>query len=172
MFPVRIDDAVRNTPEPWARTLRDQRDIGDFTGWKNDDAYKDSFESGARSDYQVIAARRMETRIAANIAAGATAWAPPVSEGVTRSLPHFTTVARHVRFRPQVRKIAATHYLTSWATSRSHRPVYSIIVCERDELIRNGEAERLGSLEVDDQIVLVRPLNRDVRGSASQNLVD
>ena len=30
LFPVRIDDAVVETSEPWARKLRDQRNIGDF----------------------------------------------------------------------------------------------------------------------------------------------
>jgi hypothetical protein len=44
LFPVRIDDAVIETSEPWARKLRDQRNIGDFRRWKDHDAYKDSFE--------------------------------------------------------------------------------------------------------------------------------
>jgi TIR domain/Pentapeptide repeats (8 copies) len=48
LFPLRIDDAVRNTPEPWARKLWDQRNIGDFTGWKDHDAYKASFERVVR----------------------------------------------------------------------------------------------------------------------------
>ena len=28
------------TTEPWARKLRDQRNIGDFCTWKNHDAYQ------------------------------------------------------------------------------------------------------------------------------------
>jgi uncharacterized protein YjbI with pentapeptide repeats len=44
LFPVRIDDAVMKTPEPWARKLRDQRNIGDFQRWKDDNACKQSFE--------------------------------------------------------------------------------------------------------------------------------
>jgi hypothetical protein len=44
LFPVRIDDAVIETPEPWARKLRDQRNIGDFRRWKDHDAYKASFD--------------------------------------------------------------------------------------------------------------------------------
>jgi uncharacterized protein YjbI with pentapeptide repeats len=44
LFPVRIDDAVMKTPEPWARKLRDQRNIGDFRRWKDHDAYKESLE--------------------------------------------------------------------------------------------------------------------------------
>jgi hypothetical protein len=39
LFPVRIDDAVMKTPEPWARKLRDQRNVGDFRRWKDHDAY-------------------------------------------------------------------------------------------------------------------------------------
>jgi hypothetical protein len=31
------------TPEPWARKLRDQRNVGDFRRWKDHDAYKQSF---------------------------------------------------------------------------------------------------------------------------------
>jgi hypothetical protein len=48
LFPVRIDDAVMKTPEPWARKLRDQRNVGDFTRWKDHDAYKRSFERVVR----------------------------------------------------------------------------------------------------------------------------
>ena len=33
LFPVRIDDAVMQTSEGWARLLRGQRNIGDFTRW-------------------------------------------------------------------------------------------------------------------------------------------
>ena len=35
LFPVRIDNAVMSTAEPWALKLRDQRNIGDFRRWKN-----------------------------------------------------------------------------------------------------------------------------------------
>ena len=48
LFPVRIDDAVMKTLEPWARKLRDQRNIGDFQRWKDDNAYKQSFERVVR----------------------------------------------------------------------------------------------------------------------------
>ena len=44
LFPVRIDEAVLETPEPWARKLRDQRNIGDFRHWKDHDVYNASFE--------------------------------------------------------------------------------------------------------------------------------
>jgi hypothetical protein len=48
LFPVRIDDAVMGTAEPWARKLRDQRNIGDFQRWKDHDAYKKSLERVVR----------------------------------------------------------------------------------------------------------------------------
>jgi hypothetical protein len=48
LFPVRIDDAAMETPEPWARKLRDQRNVGDFRRWKDRDAYKHSFERVVR----------------------------------------------------------------------------------------------------------------------------
>jgi hypothetical protein len=39
LLPVRIDDAVLATAEPWAVKLRDQRNIGDFRNWKDHDTY-------------------------------------------------------------------------------------------------------------------------------------
>jgi uncharacterized protein YjbI with pentapeptide repeats len=44
LFPVRLDDAVMQTSEGWARLLRGQRNIGDFSGWKEQDRYQKSFE--------------------------------------------------------------------------------------------------------------------------------
>jgi hypothetical protein len=44
LFPVRIDEAVMQTSEAWARLLRGQRNIGDFTRWKDHDSYQKSFE--------------------------------------------------------------------------------------------------------------------------------
>jgi len=44
LFPVRIDDAVMETKAPWARMLRRERNIGNFTGWKNHDSYQKAFE--------------------------------------------------------------------------------------------------------------------------------
>jgi hypothetical protein len=35
---------VMDTSEAWVATLRRQRHIGDFTRWKDHDAYKKSFE--------------------------------------------------------------------------------------------------------------------------------
>jgi hypothetical protein len=36
---IRVDDAVLETKEAWARLLRGQRNIGDFTRWKEHEAY-------------------------------------------------------------------------------------------------------------------------------------
>jgi uncharacterized protein YjbI with pentapeptide repeats len=44
LFPIRIDDTVMTTPEPWARKLRDQRNIGDFRQWKKPAEYQRSLE--------------------------------------------------------------------------------------------------------------------------------
>ena len=44
LFPVRVDDAIMATSEPWARKLRDQRNIGDFRKWKDHDAYQKALE--------------------------------------------------------------------------------------------------------------------------------
>ena len=44
LFPVRLDDVVMTTSEPWARKLRDQRNIGDFRKWRSVARYTKSFE--------------------------------------------------------------------------------------------------------------------------------
>lgn len=44
LFPVRLDDAVMNTGEAWAASIRRQRHIGDFTQWKEHDAYQKALE--------------------------------------------------------------------------------------------------------------------------------
>jgi TIR domain/Pentapeptide repeats (8 copies) len=44
LFPVRLDDAVMQTSKAWARLLRGQRNIGDFTGWKERDSYQRSLD--------------------------------------------------------------------------------------------------------------------------------
>ena len=44
LFPVRIDNAVMSTAEPWAVKLRDQRNIGDFRQWKKPAEYQKSLE--------------------------------------------------------------------------------------------------------------------------------
>jgi TIR domain len=44
LFPVRIDETVMKTDEPWAVKLRNQRNIGDFRRWKDHDAYQLAFD--------------------------------------------------------------------------------------------------------------------------------
>jgi hypothetical protein len=39
LFPIRVDDAVMNAPQPWAADVRRTRHIGDFRCWKSHDAY-------------------------------------------------------------------------------------------------------------------------------------
>lgn len=40
LFPIRLDDTVMRTKTEWASRLRYLRHIGDFTGWKDHDAYQ------------------------------------------------------------------------------------------------------------------------------------
>ena len=47
LFPIRLDEAVLETNEAWASKLR-ARNIGDFTKWKERDAYKATFERMVR----------------------------------------------------------------------------------------------------------------------------
>ncbi|HEY7358362.1 MAG TPA: toll/interleukin-1 receptor domain-containing protein, partial [Ktedonobacterales bacterium] len=43
LFPIRLDDAVMTTGHPWARYIRMKSHIGDFTHWKDHDAYQQAF---------------------------------------------------------------------------------------------------------------------------------
>lgn len=47
-FPLRLDDTVMKASEPWAGKLRDNRNICDFSRWKEHDAYKVVFERALR----------------------------------------------------------------------------------------------------------------------------
>ena len=44
LFPVRLDDVVLTTNQAWAAKLRRSRNVGDFRGWKNHDAYQLALE--------------------------------------------------------------------------------------------------------------------------------
>jgi len=44
LFPVRVDEAVMESKTGWASNVRRQRHIGDFTNWKDHDAYSKAFE--------------------------------------------------------------------------------------------------------------------------------
>jgi len=43
LFPVRLDDTIMDTDQPWAALVR-KRYIGDFREWKNHDKYQKAFE--------------------------------------------------------------------------------------------------------------------------------
>jgi hypothetical protein len=43
LFPLRLDEAVLSSEEPWARRLRQQRHIGDFTNWQDEAIYQQRF---------------------------------------------------------------------------------------------------------------------------------
>lgn len=44
LFPIRLDDAVMQTTKAWAADVRRRWHIGDFTRWKDYDAYQQAFE--------------------------------------------------------------------------------------------------------------------------------
>jgi class 3 adenylate cyclase len=44
LFPIRLDDAVMVGKAGWSAYLRNTRNIGDFTRWKDYDAYRKAFE--------------------------------------------------------------------------------------------------------------------------------
>ena len=44
LFPIRLDDAVMDTQQAWAASLRRTRHIGDFRNWKDHDSYEAAFD--------------------------------------------------------------------------------------------------------------------------------
>ncbi len=44
LFPITLDDAVMETAQAWAASLRRTRHIGDFRAWKDHDQFQKSFE--------------------------------------------------------------------------------------------------------------------------------
>lgn len=40
LVPLRVDDAVMQTPQPWAMRLRQRGSIGDFTRWQDHKIYQ------------------------------------------------------------------------------------------------------------------------------------
>jgi hypothetical protein len=44
LFPIKIDDAVTDSKQAWAATIRRTRHIGDFTRWKDNESYQKAFD--------------------------------------------------------------------------------------------------------------------------------
>ena len=44
LFPIRLDDVVMKTDNDWAAKIRRTRHIGDFTNWKDHNAYQEVFD--------------------------------------------------------------------------------------------------------------------------------
>ncbi|MGO9273648.1 MAG: toll/interleukin-1 receptor domain-containing protein [Terriglobia bacterium] len=44
LFPIRLDDAVMQTDQAWAASLRRTRHIGDFRHWKDHDTFQKAFD--------------------------------------------------------------------------------------------------------------------------------
>lgn len=44
LFPIRLDDAVMEAPQPWVAEIRRSRHIGDFSRWKDQDLYIKAIE--------------------------------------------------------------------------------------------------------------------------------
>ena len=44
LFPVRLDKAVLESPLSWATEIRRERNIGNFSSWKNHDEYQKAFD--------------------------------------------------------------------------------------------------------------------------------
>lgn len=44
LFPIRIDDAVMDSKAGWPALLKNTRNVGDFTCWKEHDSYQRAFD--------------------------------------------------------------------------------------------------------------------------------
>ena len=44
LFPIRLDNTILDTKQAWAADIRRTRHIGDFSNWKDHDAYKKAFD--------------------------------------------------------------------------------------------------------------------------------
>ena len=44
LFPIQLDNAVWDTDQAWAASLRRTRHIGNFRNWKDHDAFSKAFE--------------------------------------------------------------------------------------------------------------------------------
>ena len=44
LFPIRLDEAVMETPKAWAADIRRTRHIGEFNRWRDHDSYKRALE--------------------------------------------------------------------------------------------------------------------------------
>ena len=60
LYPVRVDKAVFESPFDWATEIRHERNIGDFTRWKDHDAYQKAFDRLLRD--LKAEAQKMESR--------------------------------------------------------------------------------------------------------------
>ena len=58
LFPIRLDKAVMEIEGGWSALIRNTRNIGDFTRWKNHDAYQKAFNRLLR-DLQAEPSRRL-----------------------------------------------------------------------------------------------------------------
>jgi len=58
LFPLKLDETIMETPEAWAADIRKKRHIGDFTKWKEHDAYQKAFDRLLR-DLRAEAPRRL-----------------------------------------------------------------------------------------------------------------
>jgi hypothetical protein len=44
LFPIRIDGAVMEVKAGWPALLKNTRNVGDFTKWKDHDSYQKAFD--------------------------------------------------------------------------------------------------------------------------------
>jgi hypothetical protein len=44
LFPIRVDDAIMEIKSGWPALLKNTRNVGDFTNWKDHDSYRKAFD--------------------------------------------------------------------------------------------------------------------------------
>ena len=66
-----------------------------------------------------------------------------------------------VRFAPKATEVSCRREITRWANRRI-AALFDHLVGEHEQVMRNGEAECIGGLEVDNEIEFGRLLDRDI----------
>src|SRR5262245_52700806 len=78
----------------------------------------------------------------------------------------------HVRFAPKSGHVRCTRACLLRARS-GHYWLFDHLIGRRKQFVRDGESERLGGLEIDDQLILCRHLHREIgRLLALEDAVD
>jgi uncharacterized protein YjbI with pentapeptide repeats len=100
LFPIRIDDTVMESKAGWPALLKNTRNVGDFTRWKDHDSYQKAFERLLR-DLKARGIAKARER------PNATEAAVPVENAVSQLTAEFEEIKANIIFSTLAHVIAA-----------------------------------------------------------------